>query len=77
MLGMSGVLGLIAIRLEDGFDSRFVRVYTEEGLTGTGECGHSTSVVDIINHNFDAMLKGRAGIYTQIRLNHALRSGGN
>ena len=48
-----------AIRLRDGFDSRFVRVYTEEGLTGTGECGHSIGVEDIINHNFNAMLKGR------------------
>src|SRR5579862_8454775 len=27
-----------AIRLKNGFNSRFVRVYTEEGLTGTGEC---------------------------------------
>ena len=27
-----------AIRLRNGFNSRFVRVYTEEGLTGTGEC---------------------------------------
>src|SRR5438034_4751970 len=48
-----------AIRLKNGFDSRFVRVYTEAGLTGTGECGHSIGTEDIVNHNFNVMLKGR------------------
>jgi L-alanine-DL-glutamate epimerase-like enolase superfamily enzyme len=33
-----------AVRLKNGFNSRFVRVYTEEGLYGTGEC------VDSVRH---------------------------
>ncbi len=48
-----------AIRLKNGFNSRFVRVYTEEGLTGTGECVDSVGTEYIINHNFNVMLKGR------------------
>ena len=48
-----------AIRLKNGFNSRFVRVYTEEGLTGTGECVDSVGTEYIINNNFNAMLKGR------------------
>ncbi len=37
----------------------FVRVYTEEGLTGTGECVDSVGTEYIINLNFNTMLKGR------------------
>ena len=48
-----------AIRLKNGFNSRFVRVYTEEGLTGTGECVDSIGTEYIINNNFNVMLKGR------------------
>src|SRR5258708_17830051 len=48
-----------AIRLRNGFNSRFVRVYTEEGLTGTGECVDSIGTEYIINNNFNVMLKGR------------------
>ena len=48
-----------AIRLRNGFNSRFVRVYTEEGLTGTGECVDSVGTEYIINNNFNVMLKGR------------------
>ena len=48
-----------AIRLKNGFNSRFVRVYTEEGLTGTGECVDSVGTEYIINNNFNVMLKGR------------------
>ena len=48
-----------AIRLKNGFNSRFVRVYTEEGLTGTGECVDSMGTEYIINNNFNVMLKGR------------------
>src|SRR3569833_726201 len=48
-----------AIRLKNGFNSRFVRVYTEEGLYGTGECVDSVGTEYIINNNFNVMLKGR------------------
>ena len=48
-----------AIRLRNGFNSRFVRVYTEEGLYGTGECVDSVGTEAIINTNFNVMLKGR------------------
>jgi galactonate dehydratase len=48
-----------AVRLKNGFNSRFVRVYTEEGLTGTGECVDSIGTEYIINNNFNVMLKGR------------------
>src|ERR1044072_9956992 len=48
-----------AIRLRNGFNSRFVRVYTEEGLTGTGECVDSIGTETIINNNFNTFLKGR------------------
>ena len=47
------------VRLRNGFNSRFVRVYTEEGLYGTGECVDSVGTETIINVNFNAMLKGR------------------
>ena len=48
-----------AIRLRNGFNSRCVRVYTEEGLYGTGECVDSVGTEAIINTNFNVMLKGR------------------
>jgi len=48
-----------AVRLRNGFNSRFVRVYTEEGLYGTGECVDSMGTEYIINNNFNVMLKGR------------------
>ena len=48
-----------AIRLRNGFNSRFVRVYTEDGLYGTGECVDSVGTETIINNNFNVMLKGR------------------
>jgi len=48
-----------AIRLKNGFNSRFVRVYTEEGLTGTGECVDSIGTEYIVNRNLNVMLKGR------------------
>jgi galactonate dehydratase len=48
-----------AVRLKNGFNSRFVRVYTEEGLYGTGECVDSVGTEAIINTSFNTMLKGR------------------
>jgi galactonate dehydratase len=48
-----------AVRLRDGFNSRFVRVYTEEGLTGTGECLDTVGAEYIINYNISPLLKGR------------------
>ena len=48
-----------AIRLKNGFNPRFVRVYTEEGLTGTGEFVDTMGAEYIINNNFNVMLKGR------------------
>ena len=48
-----------AIRLKGGFNPRFVRVYTEEGLTGTGEFVDTMGAEYIINNNFNVMLKGR------------------
>ncbi|HVV28681.1 MAG TPA: mandelate racemase/muconate lactonizing enzyme family protein [Rhizomicrobium sp.] len=48
-----------AVRLRNGFNSRFVRVYTEEGLTGTGEFVDTMGAEYIINNNFHVMLKGR------------------
>src|SRR5450755_4903423 len=48
-----------AIRLRNGFNSRFVRVYTEEGLTGTGEFVDTLGAEYIINNNFNVMLKDR------------------
>jgi galactonate dehydratase len=48
-----------AVRLRNGFNSRFVRVYTEEGLYGTGECVDSVGTEAIINTSFSVMLKGR------------------
>ena len=48
-----------AIRLQDGFNSRFIRVYTKEGLTGTGEMVDSVGTEYIVNHNFNPALNGR------------------
>ena len=38
-----------AVRLRDGFNSRFVRVYTDQGLTGTGETMDTVGAEDIVN----------------------------
>jgi hypothetical protein len=54
-----------AIRLRNGFNSRFVRVYTEEGLTGTGEFVDTMGAEYIINNNFNVMLKGRDPLQIQ------------
>ena len=48
-----------AVRLKNGFNSRFVRVYTEEGLTGSGEFLDTVGAEYIINNNFNPLLKGR------------------
>jgi galactonate dehydratase len=48
-----------AVRLRGGFNSRFVRVYTEDGLYGTGELVDTMGAEYIINNNFNVMLKGR------------------
>src|SRR5689334_24034226 len=48
-----------AVRLKNGFNSRFVRVYTEEGLTGTGEFLDTVGAEYIINNNFNPLLAGR------------------
>ncbi|HEV2273100.1 MAG TPA: mandelate racemase/muconate lactonizing enzyme family protein [Acidobacteriaceae bacterium] len=48
-----------AVRLRDGFNSRFVRVYTDQGLTGTGETMDTVGAEDIINNNIGPALVGR------------------
>lgn len=48
-----------AVRLRNGFNSRFVRVYTEEGLTGTGEFLDTVGAEYIVNNNMGPMLAGR------------------
>ena len=48
-----------AIRLRDGFNSRFIRVYTEQGLTGTGETMDTLGAEYIVNNNISPFLKGR------------------
>ena len=48
-----------AVRLKNGFNSRFVRVYTEEGPTGTGEFLDTVGAEYIINNNFNPLLTGR------------------
>ena len=45
-----------AIRLKNGFNSRFVRVYTEEGLYGTGECVDSVCTEYIIYNYFYVLM---------------------
>jgi galactonate dehydratase len=47
-----------AVRLRD-FNSRFVRVYTDQGLTGTGEMLDTVGAEYIVNNNFSPALKGR------------------
>jgi galactonate dehydratase len=48
-----------AIRLRDGFNSRFVRVYTDQGLTGTGEFLDTVGAEYIVNNNIGPNLVGR------------------
>jgi L-alanine-DL-glutamate epimerase and related enzymes of enolase superfamily len=48
-----------AVRLRDGFNSRFVRVYTDEGLTGTGETMDTVGAEDIVNSFMGPSLVGR------------------
>ena len=48
-----------AVRLRDGFNSRFVRVYTDQGLTGTGETMDTVGAEDIINTFIGPQLTGR------------------
>ena len=47
-----------AVRLHN-FNSRFVRVYTEQGLTGTGETMDTLGAEHIINENIGPGLAGR------------------
>lgn len=48
-----------AVRLKDGFNSRFIRVYTDQGLTGTGETMDTIGAEDIVNSYMGPQLKGR------------------
>ena len=48
-----------AVRLRDGFNSRFLRVYTDQGLTGTGETMDTVGAEDIVNSYIGPRLKGR------------------
>src|SRR5512146_2735682 len=48
-----------AVRLRDGFNSRFVRVYTDQGLTGTGETMDTVGAEDIVNSFIGPNLAGR------------------
>jgi galactonate dehydratase len=48
-----------AVRLRDGFNSRFVRVYTDQGLTGTGETMDTVGAEDIVNSFIGPNLVGR------------------
>lgn len=48
-----------AVRLRDGFNSRFVRVYTDHGLTGTGETMDTVGAEDIVNTNIGPSLASR------------------
>ena len=48
-----------AVRLRDGFNSRFVRIYTDQGLTGTGEFLDTVGAEYIINNNIGPLLVGR------------------
>jgi galactonate dehydratase len=47
-----------AVRMR-GMNSRFVRVYTDQGLTGTGETLDTVGAEDLINNNFGPALEGR------------------
>lgn len=48
-----------AVRLRNGFNSRFVRVYTDQGLTGTGETMDTIGAEDIVNSYMGPQLVGR------------------
>jgi galactonate dehydratase len=48
-----------AVRLSGGFNSRFIRVYTDEGLTGTGETMDTVGAEDIVNFYIGPQLVGR------------------
>jgi len=48
-----------AVRLRGGFNSRFVRVYTDQGLTGTGETMDTVGAEEIINSFIGPQLSGR------------------
>jgi len=48
-----------AVRLRDSINNRFVRVYTEQGLTGTGEFMDTLGAEYIINNNISPALAGR------------------
>lgn len=48
-----------AVRLRDGFNSRFIRVYTDQGLTGTGETMDTVGAEDIINSYIGPTMVGR------------------
>jgi galactonate dehydratase len=48
-----------AVRLRDGFNSRFIRVYTNQGLTGTGEMLDTVGAEYIVNNNIGPALAGR------------------
>src|ERR1019366_8427898 len=48
-----------AVRLRGGFNNRFVRVYTEQGLTGTGEFMDTLGAEYIVNNNISPALAGR------------------
>ena len=48
-----------AVRLRGGFNSRFVRVYTHQGLTGTGEMVDTVGAEYIVNQNIGPALAGR------------------
>ena len=47
-----------AVRLRDGFNSRFVRVYTNQGLTGTGEMSY-TSLTEPVSLDAEGFLQVR------------------
>jgi len=48
-----------AVRLRDGFNSKFVRVYTDQGLTGTGETLDNAGSEYIVNNQIGPWLVGR------------------
>jgi len=48
-----------AVRLRDGFNSRFIRVYTDQGLNGTGEVVDTLGAEYIVNNNISPYLAGR------------------
>jgi hypothetical protein len=45
-----------SVRLRDGINNRFVRVYADQGLTGTGEFMDTLGAEYIINNNFSPAL---------------------